>query len=141
MSPHRVVVADDDDDVRAALAFALDRDRRFEVVARLADAHDLLAVVRGSRADVVLLDVRMPGGGASVCSAVRDHSAAVVVVVSAETSAAVVEEYLTAGARGYLGKGRLGDALPDLVSRCLDGEVILAVPTAAVVLRRLAREP
>lgn len=137
MSPHRAVVADDDDGVRAALSSALDSDPRFEVVAQLAEARDLLAIVHGFRADVVLLDVRMPGGGPAICRSVHDDSPAVVVVVTAEASPRVVLEFLAAGASGYLGKDRLGTALPDLVSRCLSGEVILAVPTAATALRRL----
>ena len=58
--------------------------------------------------------------------------------MSAETSPDVVAALLRAGVRGYLAKGRLGPDLPDLVARCAAGEVILAVPTAAQALRRLA---
>lgn len=137
MTRYRAVVADDDADVRAALAMSLCSDPRFEVVADVADAHDLADVARLAEADVVLLDVRMPGGGADAARALRDQGDAVVVAVSAETSPHTVTAMLAAGVQGYLAKDRLGTSLPELVGRCLAGEVILAVPTAGTVLRRL----
>lgn len=137
MTRYRAVVAEDDDDVRAALARALDSDPRFETVAEVAHAHGLAELALSNRADVVLMDVRMPGGGPEAARAVHEVGRAVVVAVSAESSPSVVLSMITAGAQGYLAKDRLGTALPELVCRCLKGEVILAVPTAGVVLRRL----
>lgn len=137
MSSYRAVVADDDAEMRAALSLALGSDPRFEAVAEVADGHDLYAVVRRTTADVVLLDVRMPGGGTAAVRAVRDAGDATVVAVSSETDPATVAELIRAGAQGYLAKDRLGTSLPDLVSRCLAGEVIIATPTAGAVLRRL----
>ncbi len=61
----------------------------------------------------------------------------VVVAISAETSIATVADLVAAGAVGYLAKGRLGDTLPELLSRCVAGEVVLAAPTAAAALRIL----
>jgi DNA-binding NarL/FixJ family response regulator len=137
MTRYRAVVADDDAHVRAAVAMALGDDPRFEVVAEVDDAHELADVVRLAGADVVLLDVRMPGGGAEAARALHDQGGVVVVAVSAETSPRIVTAMLSAGVQGYLAKDRLGTSLPDLVGRCLAGEVILAVPTGRTVLRRL----
>jgi DNA-binding NarL/FixJ family response regulator len=139
MPVHRVVVADDDDLMRSALADALDGDPRFEVVASAADGRDLTALVARTGADVVLLDVRMEDGGPAAARRLTSVPAhpPVVVAVSAEANAAQVLEMLRAGATGYLAKGRLGGSLPDLVARCAGGEVLLAVPTAGVALRRL----
>ena len=43
---------------------------------------------------------------------------------------------LRAGVSGYLAKGSLG-RLPDLVARCADGEVVLAVPGGVDALREV----
>ena len=96
---------------------------------------------------MVLLDVRMPAGGAIGAKALADLATApgrrkptLVVALTAETSPDVIEAMLRAGAVGYFAKGRIGSALGDLVARVFDGEVILAAPTAGLALRRLVRE-
>jgi len=133
----RIVVADDDEAIRTVLSEVMRSDDRFEVVGEAADGVELLDVVDDTRPDVVLLDVRMPAGGVTAATALQDHAPVVVVAVSAETSPETVASLLRAGVRGYLAKGRLGPQLPDLVARCVAGEVILAVPTAAAAVRRL----
>lgn len=133
----KVVVADDDARVRSALIALLRTDRRFAVVAELADGTTLVETVRRTAPDVVLLDVRMPGGGVEAARALQAGPPVVIVAISAETSPAVVAEMVRAGAHGYLAKGHLDSDLPESVVRCVNGEVLLAVPTASQALRRL----
>jgi DNA-binding NarL/FixJ family response regulator len=135
-----VVVADDDEVFRAALVETLASDDRFDVLGQSRDGHGLPALVAILAPRVVILDVRMPGGGPELCRAVKaaaDVRPPVVVAVSAELATSTVTAILAAGATGYLGKGRLGDDLGDAVARCADGERVLAVPRARDVLRRL----
>lgn len=135
----RVVVADDDDDMRSALLDVLSADPRFDVVGSAATGVELMALAGDSRPSVVLLDVRMPGGGVEAAAALTSApNPPVVVAVSANTEVATVLAMLRAGASGYLGKGRLGASLPDLVARCAAGELHLAVPNGPSILRHLA---
>jgi DNA-binding NarL/FixJ family response regulator len=146
MEPLRIIIADDDIPLRAALSEVLDADDRFAVVGEVGSGEELLDRAGELRPDVVLLDVRMPGGGAPAARAVLappepDGSAGrsappVVVAVSAHTGTSVVVEMLRAGVTGYFAKGRLA-ALPDLLARCGSGEVVLAVPGAADALRQV----
>ena len=138
MARIRVAIADDDAGVRSALSDVLAADARFDVVGTVASGDLLCRLVSDVAPDVVLLDVRMPGGGATAAETLRAgvHRPAVI-AVSAITGAATVASLLRAGAVGYLAKGRLS-ALPDMVARCAAGEVVLAVPSAAEALRRLA---
>ena len=135
MAQVRVVLADDDPGMSTALAEILVADDRFEVLASAADGHELLDRVQELTPDVVLLDVRMPGGGAV---AMRALSALPrpprVVVVSATADRATVTSLVREGAVGYLVKGRLDESLPDLVIRCAAGEMHLAVPHARQII-------
>jgi DNA-binding NarL/FixJ family response regulator len=139
MSVHRVVVADDDDMMRSALVDVLRADHRFQVVAAVSTGRNLPDVVARHQADVVLLDVRMEEGGPDAARRLTStpEGGPVVIAVSAEVGTVRVLEMLRAGATGYLAKGRLGGSLPDLVARCAQGEVLLAVPTASAAVRHL----
>jgi two-component system nitrate/nitrite response regulator NarL len=145
MARIRVAIADDDAGIRSALADVLTADPRFAVVGSAATGEELCRLVHSVAADVVLLDVRMPGGGADAaralgnCSPVSGARPPAVIAVSAHTGAAIVASMLRAGAVGYLAKGRLA-RLPDLVARCAGGEVVLAVPSATEALRRVVRD-
>jgi DNA-binding NarL/FixJ family response regulator len=123
MGTIKVVVADDDNRVRGALIALLRTDRRFAVVAELADGTTLVETVRRTDADVVLLDIRMPGGGVEGARALQQAAPVVIVAISAETSPVVVAD--------------MDSGLPEAVARCVAGEVLLAVPTASQALRRL----
>ena len=132
-----VVVADDDDRVRGALIALLRTDRRFAVVGELSEGSTLPEVVRRTQPDIVLLDVRMPGGGVEAARALQAGPPVVIVALSAETSSVVVADMIRAGANGYLAKGRLDAGVLDMIVRCVNGEVVLAVASAGQALRRL----
>lgn len=146
--PIRVVLADDDPGYRKALREWLELDARFVVVGERATGSGLPELAARTRAQVVVLDVRMPGGGAAAAAVLcgRDSwshlglmsgGPPVVVGLSAHTSAATVASMVAAGATGFFGKGGEVDALPDLLARCAAGEVVLAVPSAAEALRQV----
>lgn len=136
----RVVAADDDDGVRAALCALLDDDDRFEVVGQARDGVEALDLVDRLDPDIVLLDVRMAGGGVEAAAAIqsRGRNCTTIAVSSALTST-VVAGLLAAGVRGMFSKERVGPGWAGLVARCHNGEVILAVPTAAEGLRLFAQ--
>jgi DNA-binding NarL/FixJ family response regulator len=141
----RTVVGDDDDGFRAAVIDVLEADPRFTVVGEAADGVELVEVAATTDPDLVLLDVRMPSGGAVAARALTgahgDASRAtprpVVVALSAERAPEVVASLLQAGAVGFLAKGRLGGSLPDLLARVYDGELMVAAPSGILALRHL----
>ena len=139
MRTYRVVVADDDPTFRSAAVEVLEADDRFAVVGEVATGAGLVELVEETGADVVLLDVRMPGGGPAAAQQLTDRFGrrVVMVAVSAQVETATVFRMLRAGTTGYLPKGRLGASMPDLVARCADGELVLAVPTGAAALHQL----
>ncbi len=137
MGSIKVVVGDDDDAMRHSLTALLHSDPRFEIVGHAATGAGLVEVAALTRPHVALVDVRMPGGGVEAVRALASGPPVVIIAVSAETAPQTLIDVLRAGARGYLVKGRIGGSLPDFVARCAAGEVVLATPTGAEVLRQL----
>ena len=68
-APLTVVVGDDDDAFREALVDLLSADERFEVVGSTASGTQVRRLSAGLQPDLVLIDVRMDGGGAGLAMA------------------------------------------------------------------------
>lgn len=132
-----VVVADDDAGFREAVAALLAVEDDFVVVGQAGDGPAALALAAATGARLVLVDVRMPGGGPLLVRALsRGPQAPVVVGLSANEDATTWIDLIRAGADGYLLKGALGADLPSLLRRCCAGELIVTAPRAAHVIRR-----
>lgn len=100
----RIVVADDDADIRRLVTFVLRR--RGYTVVEAADGDEALAAIRRERPDLAVLDVMMPGlTGPEVARAVAADptlSATPVILLSAKGQASEVAAGLASGAREYL---------------------------------------
>ncbi|SEP06731.1 response regulator transcription factor [Trujillonella endophytica] len=103
----RVLVADDEDDIRGLVRLAVRR-AGCTVVAEVADGLAALDAARTAVPDLAVLDVSMPGAtGLEVCAALRadaDLSGIRVLLLSAGASADDVARGLAAGADSYLAK-------------------------------------
>jgi two-component system, NarL family, invasion response regulator UvrY len=113
----RVLLADDHDLVRRGLRRILTDALDMTVVAEAADARTVLEHVRTERADVLLLDLSMPGAsGLELLESVRrvrPRLPVLVLSVNAEDQYAV--RVLAAGGAGYLHKECAPDELLDAV--------------------------
>lgn len=105
-APIRVLIAEDDEGVREILASVVRSESAFELTATVADAAQAILVAADHQPDVALVDVRMPGGGASAARGIRQRSPhTVVLAFSAHDDALTMQEMEEAGAAGYLVKG------------------------------------
>jgi DNA-binding response OmpR family regulator len=103
----RVLVADDEDDIRALVALAV-RKAGCAVVASVADGAAALDSARTELPDLAVLDVSMPGAtGLEVCAALRADPVTAgirILLLSAGASLEDVAAGLAAGADAYLAK-------------------------------------
>ena len=103
----RVLVADDEDDIRALVALAVSK-AGCTVVASVADGAAALDAARAELPDLAVLDVSMPGAtGLEVCAALRADPATAgirILLLSAGASLDDVARGLAAGADAYLAK-------------------------------------
>lgn len=131
-----LVLADDEPVVRSALRALFEDDERFSVVGEAEDAAGCVELVLAHDPDVVLLDVRMPGGGLWAAQQLRTWAArSVVVVLSARLDPVLLARLLAVGVTGAFDKGAVGSGFPDLISRCVAGERVLQAAAAEEALR------
>ena len=133
-----VVIADDDSRVGPAVARLLEQERDFRVVGQAATGDDAVTVAQEHRPALVLTDVRMPGGGPDlVRRLVALPHRPVVAGFSAQADVATWTGILAAGGSAYLLKGTVAGDLPALLRRCMLGHLVVGVPGASDVVRRL----
>ncbi|MFE2093637.1 response regulator [Streptomyces sp. NPDC059460] len=128
--PIRVLLADDQALLRSAFRVLVDSEPDMQVVGEAADGAEAVALTRSTRADVVLMDIRMPGTDG--LTATRMISAdpeladvRVVMLTTFEVDEYVVQS-LRAGASGFLGKGAEPDELLNAIRVAAGGEALLS---------------
>lgn len=106
LPPLRVALVEDHALVRSAIRASLAPAREIEVVAELATAEEAIAALPLIRADVVLVDLDLPGRGGNdlVRELAPRQPNTWFVILSADQSDASVIEAVLVGARGYLSK-------------------------------------
>jgi DNA-binding NarL/FixJ family response regulator len=102
----RVLIADDEDDVRDLLAEMIRREPDLELVAAVADAAEAIEAAERERPDVAIIDAHMPeGGGVRALKELAERvPETATIVLSAFDSQSKVVEHLDAGALAYLVK-------------------------------------
>jgi len=100
----KVVVADDDDDIRVLIRIMLERDGRFDIVAEAIDGGGAVDAILANRPDVVVLDLSLPEvNGATALSVIKQVAPDCrVAVCSASRDGA--SELLVSGADVYVDK-------------------------------------
>jgi DNA-binding NarL/FixJ family response regulator len=136
----RVLLADDQDLVRAGFRALLDAQDDIEVVGEAADGDEAVRLARRERPDVVLMDIRMPGTDGLVATRIiaadeRLAGVRIVILTTFELDEYVFEA-IRVGASGFLVKNTKPVELLRAVRAVAAGDALLS-PS---VTRRLIRE-
>jgi DNA-binding NarL/FixJ family response regulator len=113
----RVLIVDDEPDLRLLLRTMLTLDQRFEIAGEGIDGGEALTLFEQLRPDVLLLDQRMPVlTGLDVARQVLDeHPDQAVILLSAFLNDAVKAEAAALGVRGVIGKEHILDLGPEIL--------------------------
>jgi DNA-binding NarL/FixJ family response regulator len=139
----RVLLADDQPLLRAGFKVFIDSQPDLEVVGEAADGREAVELARVTQADVVLMDIRMPGtdGLAATRLITQDEDLAGVRILILTTFE--LDEYvfqaLRCGASGFLGKSAQPGELLAAIRVISRGEALLSpAATSALISRYLA---
>ncbi|MGW0862644.1 MULTISPECIES: response regulator transcription factor [Streptomyces] len=142
----RVLLADDQTLLRSAFRVLVDSEPDMEVVGEASDGAEAVRMTKELHADVVLMDIRMPGTDG--LAATRMISAdpelgdvRVVILTTFEVDDYVVQS-LRAGASGFLGKGSEPEELLTAIRTAAGGQALLSpAATTGLIARFLAQDP
>ncbi|GIG63006.1 DNA-binding response regulator [Longispora fulva] len=141
----RVLIADDQALIRAGFRVLIDSAPDLEIVGEAATGREAVALARSARADVVLMDIRMPdldGLEATTAITADDDLAGVRVLILTTFE---IDEYvlraLRAGASGFLSKGVEPAELLDAIRVVARGDALLSPKATRSLITRFLAQP
>ena len=139
----RVVICDDQDLVREGLRAILSTASGIEVVGEASNGVDVLDVVASQQPDVVLMDLKMPGGsGVQATRAIVDrHPTVRVLVLTTYAAPEMVLDAIRTGAAGYLLKDTTRERLIEAIRGTAAGGTHVDPSVAGQLFDRVVRGP
>jgi DNA-binding NarL/FixJ family response regulator len=141
----RIVIADDQPLIRTGFKALIESGSGLEVVGEAGDGREAVRLAKAARADVVLMDIRMPGldGLSATRLITRDEDLVGVKVLILTTFE--IDEYiyeaLRAGASGFLGKGAEADELLQAIRTVHRGDALLSPTATRTLISRFLATP
>jgi len=139
----RVLIADDDDLMRAGLVELLAGEEAIEIVGQARTGREAVDRTRKLKPDVVLMDVRMPDMDGIAATAELGHAApeARVLILTTFEQDDYIFGALRAGASGFLLKRTPPEELIAGVHTVASGESLLSPSVTRRVIHRMAQQP
>jgi DNA-binding NarL/FixJ family response regulator len=136
MSRIRVILADDHRLFRAGLRSILEAQPGIEVVGEAVDGQATLTCVAATPADILLLDISMPGlNGIETLRRLAAQGGNIkVIVLSMHSDRYFISESFKAGARGYLLKDSAIQELVKGIRTVMKGDVYLSSTIAGILV-------
>jgi two-component system, NarL family, response regulator DevR len=127
MTKQRILLVDDHEVVRLGLRALLERHSQFEVVAEASTARDAIEQVEQYSPDVVVMDIRLPGGsGIEACEEISEkHPETKVIMLTSYAEDEMLFSAIRAGASGYVLKQIEGEGLVRAIEAVGRGEALL----------------
>jgi len=127
MAKHRILLVDDHEVVRLGLRALLERHPHFEVIAEANTAREAVDRVKQYSPDVVVMDIRLPGGsGIEACEEITEkYPDSKVIMLTSYAEDEMLFSAIRAGAAGYVLKQIGGEDLVRAIEAVGRGEALL----------------
>ncbi|MGO2658174.1 response regulator transcription factor [Mycetocola reblochoni] len=131
----RVLIADDEDMIRTALAALLRLEPDIDVIAECRDGAEAVEVATRLTPDVCLFDVEMPGmDGVDAAAVLRRTVATRIVAVTRHARPGVLRRALAAGVHGFMPKSRRAQDVAEVIRQVAGGRRYIDPEVAADAL-------
>jgi DNA-binding NarL/FixJ family response regulator len=134
----RVMIVDDDEDIRSSLRMILEAEGDLVVVAEAPNASRAVAVAQRMKPDVAIVDIHMPGrSGVDATAELKalEVPPRVLILTSFANDKTAIAA-LAAGADGFLLKALRPGELPAAVRAVCEGRNVVAAPVLPSVIER-----
>jgi DNA-binding NarL/FixJ family response regulator len=144
-TPIRVLLADDQHLIRAGFRALIDSAPDLEVVGEAGNGREAVALARSARADIVLMDIRMPEldgiEATRLITADEDLAGVRVLILTTFEIDENVLRALRAGASGFLSKSVQRAELLDAIRIVAGGEALLSPKATHTLIARYLDTP
>jgi len=132
----RLLLADDQELIRTALAALLELQSDFEVVATVGRGDEVVAAAKAHEADIALLDIEMPGidGLAAAAVLAKELPKCRSLILTTFGRPGYLRRAFESGASGFVVKDAPAEQLADAIRRVAAGERVVDPALAAVTL-------
>lgn len=141
----RVLLADDQALLRGTFRMLIDSAPDLEVVAEAGTGREAVELARSARADLVLMDIRMPDldglAATRLITADEDLAGVRVLILTTFENDEYVAEALRAGASGFLGKGINPEELLEAIRVVAAGDSLLSPAATKALIGRFLTQP
>jgi DNA-binding NarL/FixJ family response regulator len=141
----RVLLADDQALLRATFRLLIDSTSDMEVVGEAATGAEAVTLCRTERADIVLMDIRMPDldgiEATRRITAAEDLAEVKIVILTTFETEDLIVDALRAGASAYLGKDVEPAALLDAIRKVVIGDTLLSPSATRALISRVLAPP
>jgi len=137
------MLVDDQEMVRVGFRMILQAESDLTIVGEAGDGAAAIELAERARADVVLMDVRMPKmDGIEACRTLRDrHPDTRVMMLTTFDLHDHVHAALRAGASGFMLKDAPAEQLVDAIRIVASGDALLAPSITQALIDEIARQP
>jgi len=134
----KVLIVDDQQLVRDGIKALLEIKEDFSIVGTAADGQEALEILKGTPADVVLMDIRMPGmGGIDATRAIRQSNKDIrIIMLTTFNNDDYIVKAIKAGANGYLLKDIHKDDLAEAIRLAYRGVSQFSFDTIGMLVER-----
>jgi DNA-binding NarL/FixJ family response regulator len=136
----KVMIVDDHPLMRVGIAAIINARPEMTVIAQAGNGEEAIALFRKEPADLILMDLRLPGliGGVEAIARIRSiQPQAKVIVVTTYDGDEDIHRALETGARGYVIKGMPYQTLVEAVQRVHAGGRFIPPPVARALASRM----
>jgi two-component system, NarL family, invasion response regulator UvrY len=128
----KVLLVDDHELVRTGIEALLNASEYIRVVGVAKSGEEAVKAIFASSADIVLMDVNMPGiGGVEACRRILTHDPdAKIIALSVHNDGPIPHQLLKLGVLGFISKGSPVDEMIHAIRKVMDGNRYLCIEVA-----------